>query len=153
MAAVNDDGNVPITEIIRNSPGMIQEQQSTNTLRPGAESGSSTTAEQQQQVTWHPAAELGSTIAEQQQQWSTNTSHPAAESDSSTTAEQQQLRRSDDDDIPGDYLSPASNTRSKIKKLPSHYYDIRDADDSEEEYSARSDDGSDTSDEEDSDGE
>jgi hypothetical protein len=49
MAAANDDGDVPITKIVRNSPGMIQEQQSTNTLRPGAESGSSTTAEQQQE--------------------------------------------------------------------------------------------------------
>jgi hypothetical protein len=54
------------------------------------------------------------------------------------------------DNIPGDNLSPVSNTRSKAKKLPMHYYDERDADeDSEEEYPARSDDGSDTSDEED----
>ncbi len=50
MAAASDGGNVPITEIVRNSLGI-------------------TMAEQQQQLTSHPGAKLGSsTIAEQQQQ-------------------------------------------------------------------------------------
>jgi hypothetical protein len=58
----------------------------------------------------------------------------------------------DADDVdPGDYSSPASLTHSKARKLPTHYYDERDADeDSEEEYSARSEDGSNDNDEEDS---
>ncbi len=51
----------------------------------------------------------------------------------------------------GDYSLPASNTRSKAATLPTSYYDEWDADeDSEEEYSFRSDDGRDNDDEEDS---
>jgi hypothetical protein len=52
---------------------------------------------------------------------------------------------------PGDYLSPASHTHSKARKLQTCYYDERDAnEDSEEEYSTRSEDGNDDNDEEDS---
>jgi hypothetical protein len=71
--------------------------------------------------------------------------HPAsaAELSSSTIAEQQQQQQSDAEMFTGDSSSPASNTHSKATKLPMHYYDERDADkDFEEKYSARSVDGS-----------
>ncbi len=51
----------------------------------------------------------------------------------------------------GDFMSPASHTHSKGRKLSMSCYVERDADeDSEEEYPARSDDGSDNNDEKDS---
>ncbi len=55
-----------------------------------------------------------------------------------------------EDVVVGDYSLPASNTRSKATRLATRYYDERDADeDSEEEFSLRSDDGSDDDDEDD----
>ena len=68
-------------------------------------------------------------------------------------AELQQLDHSSDgeDVVVGDYSSPASNTRSKATRLATSYYNERDADeDSEEEYSFKSDDGSVDDDEENS---
>ena len=56
-----------------------------------------------------------------------------------------------EDVVVGDYSSPASNTRSKGTRLAKSYYNERDADeDSEEEYSFKSDDGSVDDDEENS---
>jgi len=133
-----------------------QQQRRRNTSRPAARTNTAAEVQQQQQQrsrnTSRPAARTNTTAEVQQplEHRTRNTSRPNTSPPAG--AELQQLDHSSDgeDVVVGDYSSPASNTRSKGTRLATSYYNERDADeDSEEEFSLRSDYGSDDDDEED----